>query len=371
MSKKQKSSWSLNWSLLLVVVILVAVITVGDFRIYPLVVNRAKTTNWAERTGFGETKVITKTVETDEQREIIKETPTSVQIYPHKTLWDVLELSSRLLVPIWLFIWGIWFQKRDKEKEKEEQKRLQEERNQQEQLEKELAENNLAEEAIQNYLKSMADLLLLNEELPKKLLSQEDNSVGNVARTLTITILRRLEGDLKRQDRIINFLRDAKLYEFIWEKATLSAINLPEINLQQADLKDAKLKGANLEGANLVRARLKDANLEGANLVRARLKGAKLEGANLGGTKLKGADLGGANLKDAYLYGTKLEGANLYGAKLINVQNLTDSQIKSACNWDKAIYKQDHSENQKYIEALKKDKSSDPKEPPDCRLWSR
>ncbi|MGL4882937.1 MAG: pentapeptide repeat-containing protein, partial [Waterburya sp.] len=78
--------------------------------------------------------------------------------------------------------------------------------------------------------------------------------------------------------------------------------------------------------------------------------------------------------------GANLIDADLRGANLIDAKNLTNSQIKSACFWDQAIYKghldekqnqlvADKKANQQYIEQLKKDKSSDPETPPDCSRW--
>ena len=126
-------------------------------------------------------------------------------------------------------------------------------------------------------------------------------------------------------------------------------------NLESADLRGADLRGAFLEGANLYRA-----NLEGANLYRANLRGAFLYRANLRG---------------AFLYR-----ANLGGAFLIKSKNLTTSQIKSACYWEKAVYKGhfdykkyawkvDEKANQEFIEQLKQDKASNPQEPIDCSRW--
>ena len=252
-----------------------------------------------------------------------------------KTLWDWLELFGTLAVPILIAGLAYQFQRRDKERER---KRAEQQAN----LEREIAKNNLAEEAIQAYLKSMAEILL-DEGLTKKLFpdnksnsSDNDNSVRDIARTLTITILRRLEleGDKERQERqerIIAFLKDAKLYPFIFIKAHLSEINL---------------SGAYLR-TNLQQAYLKKANLLGADL----------------------------------------KGANLHGAVLLDAK-ITPKQIKSACNWEKAIYKgewhweeetetwvanneQAKQDNTKYIEKLKKDYSSDPKVSPVCSIWKR
>ena len=185
-------------------------------------------------------------------------------------------------------------------------------------------------------------------------------------------------------------LTDAILTDANLEGANLRGANLFGANLEGANLRGANLFGAILRGANLFGAYLRGANLEGAiltdaNLERAylleailtdailtdaNLRGANLRGANLRGANLREANLEGAILFRANLRGAYLEGANLRGANLIFAENLTPKQIKSACDWETAIYKGNESENTKYIEELKKDKSSDPKEPPDCSRWN-
>ena len=166
----------------------------------------------------------------------------------------------------------------------------------------------------------------------------KDNPVKDVARTQTIKILRRLESDGMRQDRIIHFLQDAELYKFIFKNANLSRINLQGADLRWANLQGAKLREANLQGANLWQA-----NLQGANLIIA-------------------------NLQKAYLMGTE--------------ENLTPKQIKLACFWEEAIYRSKYDfkkeiyvviepDNTNYIEELKQNKSSDSRRPPDCSKWEK
>ena len=410
---------------LLTVAILGAIITFRASQIYPLSFNKTQKTTinlvqkaW-DLTGFYD-----------------------------KKLWDWLELSSRLAIPILIAVFTYIVQKRDKEKTEK-----------QAELEREIARNNLAEEGIQAYLDNMAKLLLnkkirkelfpnnelkliLNKELRKdklKFLNKEDNDnpVRDVARTQTITILRRLEDDKERQERIINFLSDAELYQFIFQNANLSKIDLSQNNLSWANLQYAKLERANLQYANLWRANLQrailfranlqgaklegadlqntylsEANLQSAYLYKANLQGAKLEGANLQNAllsdanlqntslreanfqdailvrvNLQGAILWDANLQGAKLEGADLQGANLQGANLQQailqeVKNSTPQQIKSARFWEKAIYKSKWNWNMKkniswiaieaiepdntnFIEELKKNTTSDPKEPPD------
>ncbi len=181
--------------------------------------------------------------------------------------------------------------------------------------------------------------------------------------------------------------------------ADLSDANLSDANLSSADLSVADLSDANLSSANLISANLISANLSSANLISANLNGADLRGANLSGANLSGANLSDANLSDANLSdanlsdadlnGANLNGANLSGANLIGVNliraNLSDTiinnkQIKTACNWRKAIYTKAEyslSENQwipenkeannQKIQEIEQDKSSNPVNPPQCK----
>ena len=349
-NKKQR----VGWRSLLAGFVLVSVIVVGY--IY-------RNEEW---TGFSKTEVITTTIEEDKQGQTLK---TTISKQPHlgKTFWDWLDL---LIVPVLLLFWAYKFQQIDKEREKNRTI-------EQDKLEKDIAKVNLAEEGIQNYLKSMAQILI-DKELRKELFTDDkdneyhDNPVRDVTRTLTITILRRLEEDRPRQERIIHFLRDAELYGFIFKNANLSKINLSGVNLRQANLEGADLREANLEGAKLEEADLREANLEGANLEEAEMLHAELEKADLKKSKMSYASLEKANLEGVNLWGAEMFYANLDGTILIDTKNLTHEQIKSTLFWKKAIYQGEWNEekktwvaiepdNAKFIEDLKKDKSSDPR----------
>ncbi len=182
-------------------------------------------------------------------------------------------------------------------------------------------------------------------------------------------------------------LEGAYLSVAILQGAELSSANLFLANLRDADLSSANLRDADLGVANLIDADLEGANLEGADLRYANLFLANLEGADLRDAKLVHAnlvvaDLEGAYLEGAYLSGAELRYANLEGAYLNEVENLTSQEIKSACNWEKAIYRGEWSakknsyvaiepDNTNFIEDLKKDKSSDPDEPVDCSFWKK
>ena len=175
-------------------------------------------------------------------------------------------------------------------------------------------------------------------------------------------------------------LQEAFLKEANLQKSFLFLTNLQEANLEKADLQEAFLVQTNLQ-TEAILAILKEANLqkillyfpirqepilEKGTLQEAILKEANLQKATLLQTNLQEAILDNANLQEAILFGA----------------NLTHKQIKTACFWEKAIYKggwNDEKEtyvaiepdNTNFIEELKKDKSSDPKKPIDCTFWEQ
>ena len=205
-------------------------------------------------------------------------------------------------------------------------------------------------------------------------------------------------------------LHNAHLENSHLEHAQLPSANLEDAHLEDAHLENAHLENANLSIAHLENAHLENAHLENVNLSNAHLEGANLQGADLTGAHvshdyLQGAYLNRANLQGVHLYHADfkqtnfyqanlsrsyfyranfhksyLYGANLQDAHFIESQNLTPAQIKSACNWSKAIYKGtwsvskskwvvDEQANQQFIRQLQQDKESAPKKPVDCSKW--
>ena len=347
-----------NWYLPLVGMALAALINAGSFEI-----DKTKTTiKWADLTGFGKGTVSQESIERKTKGGSIEKIVEPTKYQSGKTLWDWLKL---LTITILIFFLGQQLRQRDKK----EQARLETEReirvqleakesDRRAELEKETGMNYLAEEAMQNYIDRVSDLLL-NKELREELFPDndtldQDNHVRDVARIRTITILRRLEKDTERQASIIYFLRDAGLYQFIFEFANLSSINLSQANLENAnlvrsnlegaDFKGAFLSGANLEGAYLAHSNLEESNLFGAyfkgaflegadfkdaNLVHSNFEDANLKNANLNGANLEGALLDGANLEDASLKAAHLVFANLFSANL-KAAHLNDANLKGS-----------------------------------------
>ncbi|MEA5554390.1 pentapeptide repeat-containing protein [Anabaena cylindrica UHCC 0172] len=111
-------------------------------------------------------------------------------------------------------------------------------------------------------------------------------------------------------------------------EAFLKNASLTKALLWDADLKKANLELADLEGAILDGANCREANLQKANLQKANAKNVDFQGANL-----SFADLRAANLFDAVFDNANIQGAIFQGAEYMNVK-----EIKSAQNWELAIY---------------------------------
>jgi hypothetical protein len=285
-----------------------------------------------------------------------------------KPIYDWGILAGTLLVPIVLTVFGAYFTSQEKAKTQR-----------QEEIAKQNADKDRQHQVMTDYLSQMTELILKNKLLDPK----ADPNTRTVARAITLSTARRLEGEGKGQ--LLKFLYEANLVgrcpieklqkkvppdptlpvtsltdeereksciEPILEleaarfetailtetpKANLAGMNLNESSLEGANLPGIKLLFASLEKANLKKTNLAEASLGGANLANANLEGAYLQkailsGAVLTGAKVQGAnlecaDLKGANLERADLRAAVLDNANLEGAKLGTLQgNATESK---------------------------------------------
>ncbi|MDJ0901226.1 MAG: pentapeptide repeat-containing protein [Xenococcus sp. MO_188.B8] len=165
-----------------------------------------------------------------------------------------------------------------------------------------------------------------------------------------------IEANLSGTNLIGTNLRGAKL-----SRANLSGAELSRANLSGAELSEADLRGAELSRANLSEAELSRANLSGAELSEADLRGAELSRANLSEADLSEADLSGADLIVADLSGANLRVANLSGADLGEAKNLNPKTVKSACNWQQAIYSK----------TFKEQLAQEPEQKVDCSRWEQ
>ena len=264
---------------------------------------------WREWTGVGERRW--------------KTGPDTEQVEPAKTLWNWLQL---LIVPAMLvavtFAWSALQTNSDNRRE-----------------DRRLAADSVAAEQVRQdatlnaYLQQMSDLML-HENL---LVSKRDDAVRSVARTVTLTALRRLDGE--RRGEVVRFLQEARLIRAKGEpRVSLAGANLTGANLSGAIILESDLGGADLRRANLKNANIHSSWLYDADLTRANLAGAYLPGAdltlanltraNLAGAALFGTIFGGANLRRADLRHADLKGADLSGA------NLTRAKLTGAYLYD-------------------------------------
>jgi len=214
-----------------------------------------------------------------------------------KTLWDWMEL---LIIPAVLTFGVILINQGQKA------------------IDKRQIEEGERENALQTYLDKMTELLLEN----KLRLSNATSEEHQIARTRTITVLRRL--DSERKGIIIRFLFEANL---ILGDDSEIAIELIGADLSRADFSNTYLGEINLNGTNL-----NGAIFQNTDFSDSYLQGSSLHNANLSNAILAGVDLSYADLRNANLTGTDLTGANLTGA------SVTRKQLKSAKSVNGAIF---------------------------------
>ena len=214
---------------------------------------------------------------------------------------------------------------------------------QQAQTEREIASDNQRQEALQAYFAKMSELIL-EKDLCE---TNPGDMVRIIARTLTLTLLSRL--DNKRKRSVVQFLYESNLIKKDKCIVDLAEADLSGAILSKAHLSKASLSNANLIRTNLTNVELREANLSGvdlreANLYHADLRKAILRDANLNGdypdnnrvaavsmseADLGGADLTGANLKEAILLSANLRDAIFNNANLTNAL-VTNEQLEQA-----------------------------------------
>lgn len=226
---------------------------------------------------------------------------------PKKTLWDVLEL---LIVPLSLALLAVAFNSAQGKQQRD------------------AAVESDRDSALRTYLDEMSDLMLR----PGLTALDGDSNASIVARTLTLTTLRRMDGS--RRGLVVRFLAEAKLIRRernVSGKGPLRAANLTQADLRGADLRRIDLTGAHLEGADFSGANLGYAIIDGAHLDGARLTDHVLAGhLSAIGTGFANADLTSADFQNATLIetcfvnarlrGVRLDDARLFGARLYGAE---------------------------------------------------
>jgi hypothetical protein len=181
---------------------------------------------------------------------IFTETTTTNQ--SAKTLWDWLQLGGTIAIPFALLYFERREQRRSEKRAEDEDKRAKDELKQVEQQikrEKEIANSSLREQALEAYIDRISDLLidkdlgllirgftveksvigilkydkLKNDSDPESL---KRDTVLDIARARTLSVLRCLDGDGERKISVIQFLDETELISYL--------------DFEDADLRDVK-----------------------------------------------------------------------------------------------------------------------------------
>ncbi|BAY96009.1 MULTISPECIES: pentapeptide repeat-containing protein [unclassified Tolypothrix] len=257
---------------------------------------------------------------------VIKLKKETEQFQSAKTFWDWLGLAGTLAIPLVLYLFQANAQRRAEERAKVEKLQAEERAK----VEQDIAEDNLREQALEAYIDRMAEILI-NPETRSELLTKEsgfdmDNSIRDVARIRTVTILRRLEDDIKRQNRILHFLYDCGILKFLLKNSNFANANLKGFNFNGINLNNAVFSEANLSGA-----KFSNCQLIGANFINANLDGVDFTNANLFGAIFNGANLHGANFQNARIQNTNFTNADLSNASLIESKTWDEQQFDNNC----------------------------------------
>lgn len=216
-----------------------------------------------------------------------------------KTLWDWLQL---LIVPAVLAAGAIGINSAQTHRD---QKREDKRTRQQDKI----AADGRRDDALRSYLQQMSGLIA-NDDLARAGRGG-NNSLAGLAQSLTLTVLRQLDGPRKGQ--VVQFLVDSELITNDEDRVI--------------DMYGANLRGARLGGAFLVNAWFNGADFTGAELRKAVLNNANLSTSNLRGADFSEtyyADIEGAALEadfsETCLTGARFTDADLYDSKFVKAE---------------------------------------------------
>ncbi|MCA1677842.1 MAG: pentapeptide repeat-containing protein, partial [Actinobacteria bacterium] len=202
-----------------------------------------------------------------------------------------------------------------------------------------IAANGRRDDALRAYLQQMSGLIA--DHRLAKVGQREGNSLAGLAQSLTLTVLRQLDGPRKGQ--VVQFLVDSKL--IVKNETTDFVIDLYGANLHGAKLGGAILTDAYFNGADFTDADLHEAVLNNVDFSQSNLQGTNFsrsfyvevddqynsapQVANFSNTCLTGARFTGARLWDSTFHEAEgrsvdfsdanFEDSRFGGAKLTNV----------------------------------------------------
>lgn len=277
----------------IIAIIAVVLVLLAPFAL--AIYSRLSSGSWPEWSGFGDYQ------------------PSSSGFQHAKTLWDWLDL---IIAPLMLALVGIGINStiRKNEKDREEKRTQNEKRN---------AEDRIMEDVLQSFLDKIDDLLT-----NPKLYNAEDGTVlRNIARTRTLTTLRRI--DFRRKSILLHFLTESGLVN---KQHGFVIIDLSGANLENVEIHDANFEGAILNEANLQGAKLDHCNLNGAFLIDTNLQSSYLMYCSLENAKLS-ADVPLARAQITNLRGANLNGASLANTNMIDVRFDENTVLPDGTSW--------------------------------------
>jgi uncharacterized protein YjbI with pentapeptide repeats len=201
-----------------------------------------------------------------------------------RTLWDWLQL---LVVPLVIALVAFLLSDAQSRRQDARERR---DANRQRALERSASVDDAREGALRAYVEQMSDLLLTRD-----LAHSRSASARQVARTNTLTVLRRLDGP--RKGLVLGFLEDAGL--LIYPE--------PRVRLDSADLRGAVVRNSSFLNADFGGADLRRADFRGSSLVRPHWSGANLRDADFRRTESLGPDFAFADLRRANFRGARLD----------------------------------------------------------------
>jgi uncharacterized protein YjbI with pentapeptide repeats len=215
------------------------------------------------------------------------------EVQPAKTAWDVLQL---LIVPVMLVLIALYFNASQASRDRSrEDRRIREDRA--------LAEDAREDATLDDYIAKMSSLTL-DRGLLK---APPGSAVRQVARTATLTTVRRMSGS--RKGEVVRFLYEAGLLAVpTYDGDADPIIDLTGADLRGADLVDASLNSRRQRGVVTLRS-----GIAGGVALRGDLRGARFDHAYLDGANFRGGNLRGASFEGTVIYSTSFAGDDLRG----------------------------------------------------------
>ena len=235
-----------------------------------------------------------------------------------RTLWDWMELA---LVPAVLASLAVWFNAQERRRER----LARDEVAAASQLR---AQARTMDAALRHYVDSMNALVL-----DRGLGVSKNARIGGVARVLTLSALRQLDGE--RRGYVLQYLGESglaqgeapivSLVDADFRGAVATYTNLDGINLSRSKLSESDFSGTDMRDAILYQVVGFNANFYQADLRRSDLRKSCFEGScfvsvDLQEAVLIAAEVNGSDFRDANLQGAVLGGAQLTGCEVDGIK---------------------------------------------------